>query len=127
MGEQDALIFFLDGLCGWAKIKLKRCGVQDLTCTIATAESLIEFKKESSKGQTRRRVVSAKVQETGTSLLGTTSHPHQRTKERERRMRHQERSHASYAMDLTKSLSIQNGANLLLLSKMRIGKGKKGR
>ena len=50
IGEQDALFCFLDGLCGCAKTKLERCGVQDIASAIAAAESLIEFKRDSSKG-----------------------------------------------------------------------------
>jgi len=49
MGDQDALFFFLDGLCGWAKMELKRRGVQDLVSAIAVAETLVEFKREFSK------------------------------------------------------------------------------
>jgi len=54
MGEQDTLFFFLDGLCGWAKMELERCGVQDLTSAVAVAETLIKFKRESSKGQGKK-------------------------------------------------------------------------
>ena len=50
IGEQDALLCFLDGLCGCAKTKLERRGVQDIASAIAAAESLIEFKRDSSKG-----------------------------------------------------------------------------
>jgi len=54
MREQDAVFCFLDGLCGWAKMKLKRRGVQDLAFTIAAAESLIKFKRESSEGKGKK-------------------------------------------------------------------------
>ena len=54
MGEQDALFCFLDGLCGWAKMELERRGVQDLASAIGAAESLIEFKRDSSKGQGKK-------------------------------------------------------------------------
>ena len=50
MGKQDALFCFLDGLRGWARIELERCGVQELASTIAAVESLIELKRDSSKG-----------------------------------------------------------------------------
>ena len=49
MREQDALFYFLDGLCGWAKMELKRRGVQDLASAIAAAETLVEYKRESLK------------------------------------------------------------------------------
>jgi len=54
MGEQDALFCFLGGLCGWAEMELERRGVQDLASTIAAVESLIEFKRESSKGRGKK-------------------------------------------------------------------------
>jgi len=54
MGEQDALFFFLDGLCGWAKMELKRCGVQDIVSVITVAKTLVEFKRESSKAQNKK-------------------------------------------------------------------------
>ena len=54
MGKQDALFFFLDGLRDWAKMELERRGVQGLASTIAVAESLIEFKRESSKGRGKK-------------------------------------------------------------------------
>jgi len=54
MGEQDALFCFLDGLCGWTKMELERRGVQDLASAIVAAESLIEFKRDSSKGQSKK-------------------------------------------------------------------------
>jgi len=41
---QEVLIFFLDGLCRWAKIELKRRGVQDLASAITATATLIEFK-----------------------------------------------------------------------------------
>ena len=54
MSEQDALFYFLDGLCGWAKMELKRRGVQDLASAIATAEALVEYKKEFPKKPTKK-------------------------------------------------------------------------
>jgi len=54
IGEQDALFCFLDGLQGWARMELERRGVQDLASTIAAAESLIELKRDSSKGQSKK-------------------------------------------------------------------------
>jgi len=54
MGEQEALFCFLDGLCGWAKMELERYGLQDLTSAIAAAKSLIELKREFSKGQGKK-------------------------------------------------------------------------
>jgi len=50
MGEQDTLFYFLDGLCGWTKLELERRRVQDLAFAIVAAESLVEFKREYSKG-----------------------------------------------------------------------------
>ena len=41
VGEQDSLFCFMDGLCAWAKMKLKRRGVQDLASTIGVVESLL--------------------------------------------------------------------------------------
>ncbi|GJW07148.1 hypothetical protein Tco_1569571 [Tanacetum coccineum] len=38
-----SLFYFLDGLQGWAKTELERCGVQDLSTTIAHAKALIDF------------------------------------------------------------------------------------
>ena len=49
MEEQDVLFYFLDDICGWAKMECERRRVQDLASTIAAAESLFEFKRESSK------------------------------------------------------------------------------
>ena len=60
VGKHGELFCFLDGLEGWAKMGLKRCGVQDLAFAIATAESLIEFKKESFKGQSKKTSGSGK-------------------------------------------------------------------
>ena len=54
MGEQDALFCFLDGLRGWARMELERRGVQDLASAIAAAESLIELKRDSSKGRNKK-------------------------------------------------------------------------
>ena len=54
MGEQDALFCFLDGLRGWAKMELERRGAQDLAFTIAAAETLIELKRDSSKGRSKK-------------------------------------------------------------------------
>jgi len=54
MGEQDALFCFFDGLRGCAKMELERRGVQDLASAITAAESLIEFKRESSKGRGKK-------------------------------------------------------------------------
>ncbi|GJT67301.1 putative retrotransposon gag domain, aspartic peptidase domain protein [Tanacetum coccineum] len=41
--DQDSLFYFLDGLQGWAKMKLERRGVQDLSMAISHVEALIEF------------------------------------------------------------------------------------
>jgi len=54
MGEQDALFCFLDGLRGSARMELERRGVQDLSSAIAAAESLIELKRDSSKGRSKK-------------------------------------------------------------------------
>ncbi|GJQ95655.1 putative nucleotidyltransferase, ribonuclease H [Tanacetum coccineum] len=43
LSDQDSLFYFLDGLQGWAKTELERCGVQDLSTTIAHAKALIDF------------------------------------------------------------------------------------
>jgi len=53
MGEQDALFCFLDGLRGWARMELERRGVQDLASAITAAESLIELKRDSSRGRSK--------------------------------------------------------------------------
>ena len=45
MREQDALFYFLDGLCGWAKMELQRRSVQDLASAIAAVKTLVEFKE----------------------------------------------------------------------------------
>jgi len=54
MGEYDTLLSFLDGLQVWARMELKRRGMQDLAMAIATIKSSIEFKTESSKGQVKK-------------------------------------------------------------------------
>ena len=41
--DKDALFLFMDGLQSWAKLELKRRGVQDLATAIAVAESLIDY------------------------------------------------------------------------------------
>ncbi|KAK8623148.1 hypothetical protein V6N13_118039 [Hibiscus sabdariffa] len=52
----------MDGLQPWAKIELKRCGVQDLADAIAKAESLIDYtsRKESTPKQRDWKSVQAK-------------------------------------------------------------------
>jgi len=54
MGEQDALFCFLDDPCAYDKMELETCGVQDLASAIAVAESLIEFKRKSSKARGKK-------------------------------------------------------------------------
>ena len=60
MGQNDALFSFLDGLQNWAKMELRRRGVQDLASAIAAAESLTEYRKEFSKGQGSKKPYHAK-------------------------------------------------------------------
>jgi len=83
-GRARCTFCFLDGLRGWAKIELKRHAVQDLASAVVTVESLIEFKRESSKlwgKKTYNMMVT--VTETRTSLLGGTNQQYSRTKGRE--------------------------------------------
>jgi len=54
MGEQDAVSYFLDGLCGWVKMELER-RVQDLASAIAAVESLIEYKRDHQRDKARSR------------------------------------------------------------------------
>jgi len=54
MGEEDTLFFFLNGLCGCPKMEVERRGVQDLASAIAATKSLIEFKRDYSKGQVKK-------------------------------------------------------------------------
>ncbi|KAI5675744.1 hypothetical protein M9H77_06694 [Catharanthus roseus] len=56
MSDKDSLFFFMDGLQTWAKIELRRRGVQDLAAAIAIAESLIDYssKKEPSKPKEKK-------------------------------------------------------------------------
>ncbi|KAL4368415.1 hypothetical protein GQ457_05G001620 [Hibiscus cannabinus] len=41
--DKDSLFYFMDGLQSWAKIELKRRGVQNLADAIAVAESLVDY------------------------------------------------------------------------------------
>lgn len=43
MSNKDLLFFSIDSLQSWVKTELKRHGVQDLTTTITTIESFIDF------------------------------------------------------------------------------------
>nr|GFA01784.1 hypothetical protein [Tanacetum cinerariifolium]GFA08058.1 hypothetical protein [Tanacetum cinerariifolium] len=56
LSDQDSLFYFLNGLQGWAKTELERCGVQDLATAIAHAEALIDFssRRDSSKPRDRK-------------------------------------------------------------------------
>jgi len=110
MGEQDTLFCFLDGLCGWAKMELKRQGVQDLASAIVDAELLIEFKRNSSKGQGKKNGGSGKVGEIKTSPPRKTSPL--RTMGKARRTTQLRSTHASYAMDLTGPSSVRRRESL---------------
>ncbi|GJT57578.1 hypothetical protein Tco_0992632 [Tanacetum coccineum] len=56
LSDQDSLFYFLDGLQGWAKTKLERRGVQDLSTAIAHSEALIDFstRRDSSKPKDKK-------------------------------------------------------------------------
>ncbi|KAL4318521.1 hypothetical protein GQ457_18G008050 [Hibiscus cannabinus] len=43
LSDKDSLFYFMDGLQSWAKIELKRRGVQNLADAIAVAESLVDY------------------------------------------------------------------------------------
>ena len=60
MGKEDELFAFLDGLSSWAKTKLQRRVVQDLASALAAAESLNEYKRDSSKRQGKKNSGSGK-------------------------------------------------------------------
>ncbi|KAI5347846.1 hypothetical protein L3X38_000733 [Prunus dulcis] len=45
MTDEDKLMYFMSGLQNWAKLELQRRHVQTLSEAIATAESLVEFKR----------------------------------------------------------------------------------
>lgn len=116
MGEQDALFCFMDGLCSWAKMELKTRGVQDLAFAIAAAESLLEFKRDSSKSQGKKPQHGGKSGGDRTSLSKITSLT--KTKENGRKLigtiLPNSRSHVSYAMGLTVHSSAQIVGNSLL-------------
>jgi len=96
-------------------MELKRHGVQGLSSTITTAESLIKFKKESLNGENKKTSAVAKMGETRISLLGGTTHSHPRTKRKVRKMRLPRRSYPSYAMVHMGPLSVQSGTRLSFL------------
>ena len=69
MRDHDALFCFLDGLHRWAKVELNRHKVQDLALVIVAVESLIKFKRESSKERGRRPKKVVMVRQIGMTLL----------------------------------------------------------
>jgi len=105
-------------------MELERRGVQDLAFTIATAESFVKFKRESSKAQGKKIGGSGKGGEIGTSPPRWTNLP--KTSGRARRIRHQRNTHATYAMGLTESLYALNTTNFLPLSKRKRSKRRRG-
>ncbi|KAL4388985.1 hypothetical protein GQ457_09G028100 [Hibiscus cannabinus] len=93
LSDKDSLFYFMDGLQSWAKIELKRRGVQNLADAIAVAESLVNYSsyKESTLSRRIGRVSKPKVGERGANIkrvfgmtahLGIKSHPHGRVKQR---------------------------------------------
>jgi len=114
MGEYDTLLSFLDGLQVWARMELKRRGMQDLAMVIATVKSSIEFKIESSKGQVKKTYKDSNY---GGDMEGSpkeTNLPD--TKVIGRRIRLQRRSHLSFATGLIRFLSTRCMVNIALLS-----------
>nr|XP_016497969.1 PREDICTED: uncharacterized protein LOC107816746 [Nicotiana tabacum] len=51
MSSEDLLFYFMDGLQGWAKQELQRRQVKDVDEAIAVAESLTDFRTESTKAK----------------------------------------------------------------------------
>ena len=113
MGEQDTLFCFLDGLRSWARMELERRGVQDFTFAIAAAESLIELKKDSSKGRGK------KGHEDSYSEGDRDRSPkrdHRRNiKATVRRKKHRRSIRASFTTGLIEFSSARNAGNLPLL------------
>jgi len=52
MSEEDRLFNFMSGLQTWAQAELRQQNVKDLSFTIATADSLIDFKSTTREGYT---------------------------------------------------------------------------
>ena len=114
MGEQDTLFCFLDGLRGWARMELERRGVQDLASAIAATECLIELKRDSSKGRSKKGHEDSDSE--GDRDHSPKKHrPSLQHKGTVRRRKHRKSTHASFTMGLIEFLSARNVANLLLL------------
>jgi len=52
MSEEDRLFNFMSGLQTWAQAELRQQNVKDMSFTIATADSLIDFKSTTREGYT---------------------------------------------------------------------------
>ena len=105
MGEQDALFCFPDGLSNWAWTELERHRVRDLGSAIATAECLVELKRDSSKLQGRKSHDDSESNRDRDNLPGRSGQQSSRTREEIRRMRHEGNIYASYATGLIGFLS----------------------
>ena len=95
-------------------MELKRRGVQDLASAIVVAESLIKFKRESSKGRGK------KTHEGSDSEGDRENSPKRdrtpRDKGNEKKDKHQRSTPTSFVTGLIESLSARNVVNLSLLS-----------
>ena len=103
---------------------VKGVRVHDLASAITAAQSLIEF-KDSSKGQSKKIIGSGKVR--GDWDKRPKWHKPSTLKEEGKGKKDETSKKISwfFAIDLTKSSSVQSGASLLLLSRKKRGMRRK--